>query len=60
MLLALDYQKSEPNGRAKEANIKYTPTFIISLAEKEIGRIIERPKESLVGDISDMLKKSKV
>ena len=27
LLLALDYQKSEPKGRAKQANVKYTPTF---------------------------------
>ncbi len=54
-LLALDYQKSEPQGRAKQADIKYTPTFVVSFAGKEIGRIIERPKESLVDDITAML-----
>ena len=55
MLFALDYQKSEPQGRAKQAKVKYTPTFVVSLAGKEIGRIIERPKETLVADISAML-----
>ena len=54
-LIALDYQKSEPEGRAKRANVKYTPTFVVSLSGKEIGRIIERPKISLVDDISNML-----
>ena len=54
MLLALDFKKSEPEGRAKLADIKYTPTFVVSLAGKEIGRIIERPEESLVDDISAM------
>ena len=56
MLLALDYQKSEPKGRAKKANVKYTPTFVVSLAGKELGRIIERPIKSLVDDITAMLK----
>jgi len=55
-LLGLDFQKSEPKGRAKQAEIKYTPTFVVYLADKEIGRIIERPKETLVDDISAMLK----
>jgi thiol-disulfide isomerase/thioredoxin len=55
VLIALDYQKSEPHGRAKLAQIKYTPTFVVSLDGKEVGRIIERPKKSLVDDISAML-----
>ncbi len=59
LLIALDYQKSEPQERAKQAKVKYTPTFIVSLAGKEIGRIIEKPKKSLVDDISAMLKKDK-
>lgn len=55
VLIALDYQKSEPRGRAKVAKVKYTPTFVVSVDGKEIGRIIERPKTSLVDDISAML-----
>jgi ribosomal protein L30E len=56
ILLALDYQKSESKGRAQKANVKYIPTFVVHLAGKELGRIIERSKIILVDDISVMLK----
>ncbi|TWX72820.1 thioredoxin family protein [Colwellia sp. C1TZA3] len=54
-LIALDYAKLEPSGSAKSHDIKYTPTFIVYQNDKEIGRIIERPKVSLTADISAML-----
>lgn len=54
-LIALDYQKSEPLGRAKSANVKYTPTIIVTRSGKELGRIIERPKKSLISDISSFI-----
>jgi len=54
-LFGLDYTKSEPSGRAKIHDIKYTPTFIVYQNNREIGRIIERPKVSLIADISAML-----
>lgn len=54
-LIALDYAKLEPSGLAKNHDIKYTPTFIVYQDDKEIGRIIERPKVSLTADISAML-----
>jgi thiol-disulfide isomerase/thioredoxin len=54
-LIGLDYEKSEPNGSAKNHDIKYTPTFVVYQNNKEIGRIVERPKVSLAADISAML-----
>lgn len=54
-LIALDYQKSEPSGSAKSHAIKYTPTFVVYQNDKEIGRIVERPKVSIAADISAML-----
>tara|TARA_R110000737_G_scaffold67867_2_gene95906 strand:+ start:5831 stop:6313 length:483 start_codon:yes stop_codon:yes gene_type:complete len=54
-LIALDYEKSEPNGSAKRHNIKFTPSFIVYQSDKERGRIIERPTVSLTADISAML-----
>tara|TARA_R110000744_G_scaffold315505_1_gene422371 strand:+ start:52 stop:528 length:477 start_codon:yes stop_codon:yes gene_type:complete len=54
-LIALDYEKSEPNGAAKMHSIKFTPSFIVFQNNKEIGRIIERPTVSLTADISAML-----
>jgi thiol-disulfide isomerase/thioredoxin len=57
-LIALDYQKSEPEGLAEQKMIKYTPTFILYKNNKEIGRIIERPIKSLVADMDEMIKLS--
>ena len=54
-LIGLDYNKSEPKGTAKIHDIKFTPTFSVYRDNKEIGRIIERPKISLTADISSML-----
>jgi thiol-disulfide isomerase/thioredoxin len=54
-LIGLDYEKSEPSGSAKNLDIKYTPTFVVYQNNKEIGRIVERPKASLAADISAML-----
>lgn len=55
-LVALDVNKREPKGRAKQQSVKYTPTIIVYLHNKEIGRIIERPKVSIAQDIDEMLK----
>ncbi|MFT5755964.1 MAG: thioredoxin 1 [Alteromonadaceae bacterium] len=54
-LIALDYNKSDPQGLAASMGIKYTPTFIVSLGNKELGRIIERPIQDLVTDITEMV-----
>ena len=57
-LIALDYQKGDPQALAKENKIKYTPTIIIyrdNSRKEELGRIIERPNESLVEDINQLL-----
>lgn len=54
-LIGLDYDKSEPNGSAKNHDIRYTPTFVVYKDNKELGRIIERPTVSLTADISAML-----
>ena len=36
-LIALDYRKSEPKGRAKIHNVKYTPTIIVLSARGRVG-----------------------
>ncbi|WDE00167.1 thioredoxin family protein [Thalassomonas actiniarum] len=54
-LIALDINKSEPEGRASDAGIAFTPTFVITLDGRELGRIVERPETSLVADISAFL-----
>lgn len=54
-LVALDYDKSDPKGLAEQQGVKYTPTMIIYYDNKELGRVIERPKVSLIDDISALL-----
>ncbi|TWX56893.1 thioredoxin family protein [Colwellia hornerae] len=57
-LIALDYQKEDPQQLAKANNVKYTPTIIIYQDESktvELGRVIERPNTSLVADINQLL-----
>jgi len=53
-LIALDYRKREPKGRASEFKIRYTPTAVFLRGGVEVGRIVERPKISLRDDIAAM------
>ena len=50
-LIALDIRKEEPEGRAKALDVRFTPTFIIFSSGIELGRIIERPTDSLGTDL---------
>ena len=54
-LISLDIRKEEPEGRAKALDVRFTPTFIFLLGDIELGRIIERPVESLQADITAMV-----
>jgi thioredoxin 1 len=56
-LIALDYRKREPKGRAVKFNVRYTPTAIFMREGVEVGRIIERPNISLHEDIKAMFAK---
>ena len=51
-LIALDWDKREPRDRARDAGVKFTPTFIFYLDGSEAGRIVERPEVSLEQDIA--------
>ena len=53
-LIALDYRKREPEGRATKFNVRYTPTAIFMRDGKEVGRIVERPSTRLYEDIKAM------
>lgn len=55
-LYGLNYQKRDIDGRAEKVGVKFTPTIIVSQNDKELGRIIERPKENLVSDILGFIK----
>lgn len=50
-MYALDLKKKDPKGMANAMDISYTPTFIFYVDGREIGRIVERPEESLISDI---------
>ena len=54
-LISLDIRKEEPEGRAKALDVRFTPTFIFFRGDIELGRIIERPVESLQADITAMV-----
>ena len=55
-LIALDIRKEEPEGRAKALDVRFTPTFVFFSDGIELGRIVERPAESLERDLSILLK----
>jgi len=57
-LIALDYQKEDPQALAKGNKVTYTPTIIVYRDKNkrdELGRIIERPNNSLIEDINQLL-----
>ena len=54
-LISLDIRKEEPEGRAKALDVRFTPTFIFFSDDVELGRIIERPKESLKADVTELV-----
>ncbi len=57
--IAVDGQKKAENGLIDHLNIQRVPTFIVFNQEgKEIGRIIERPQESLEKDLLKILQKT--
>lgn len=57
-LVGLDYRKRDPEGRAVQFDIRYTPTAIILREGVEVGRIVERPKTSLREEIIGILAES--
>ena len=57
-LIALDFNNNYPENSIQAINVKFTPTIVVYLGDKEIGRIIERPIDSLVKDITRFYVKS--
>ena len=54
-LIAVDYKKSAE----EKYDLQYTPTFVVYSGNKEIGRIIERPKDTIAQDIITMIESQK-
>lgn len=50
-LMAVDRNKRDPQGIALRHKLRYTPTFIVLKDDKELGRVIERPKITVSQDL---------
>ena len=51
-LVAVGYDKLDPNGLAKKHDLRYTPTIIISDDCTELTRMIEKPQQSIARDLT--------
>ena len=56
-LICVDETKREENGVTDHLDIVKVPTFIFLKNDEEIGRIIEAPKNTLEGDMVQILTK---
>ena len=54
-LIAIDEDKANPEKPINEWSIEYVPTIIFIKNEKEIGRIVEAPAETLEKDMLQIL-----
>ena len=50
-LICVDRNKTAPDGLVEKLDIKLVPTIIFIRDDKEIGRIVETPKENLERDL---------
>ena len=53
--LAVDRNKTDPDGFAARLELQYTPTIIVSEDGREIARIVERPIKGLATDFQGQL-----
>jgi thiol-disulfide isomerase/thioredoxin len=54
-LICCDYDKRDPEELAAKWNIVAVPTFVFLRDGVELGRVVERPKESLEGDMAKII-----
>jgi thiol-disulfide isomerase/thioredoxin len=57
-IICVDREKKDLSGEVDSLNIELVPTFISYRDDKEIGRIIETPEQTIEEDIYSMLKNS--
>ncbi|MFY8325281.1 TlpA family protein disulfide reductase [Pseudoalteromonas sp. ZZD1] len=50
-LVAVGYDKRDPQGIAEQYNLQYTSTIIVLDKGEEVARMVEKPKQSLVKDL---------
>ena len=55
-LICVDRTKKSLNGETDNLKVQLVPTFIIYSDSKEIGRIVETPKETLEKDLLTIIK----
>jgi len=55
LLVALDRQKHEPEGRARARGIERVPTVIVFRGGREIGRVVETPRTTMDRDVAEIL-----
>jgi len=53
----VDRLKVDETGKYKDFGIEFVPTFIVLKDDHELGRIIERPQQSLAEDLFDIIEK---
>lgn len=51
-LQAVDRNKQHPDKLHTDYKLRYTPTFIVMRDGKELGRVIEKPQQSLAADLA--------
>jgi len=56
-LICVDRKKAAPSGDVDKLGIVSVPAFILYKGDKEIGRIVESPKESLEKDFAGIVSK---
>ena len=54
-LYNLDHSKTSPDGLTERWAIERVPTFIVLRNGSEVGRIVERPRSTLEGDLLSIL-----
>ena len=54
--IAVNRNKQEPTGAHRRLDLRYTPTFILFDGSEELGRVIERPTQSLTEDLAALLR----
>jgi thiol-disulfide isomerase/thioredoxin len=58
-LYGVDRMKKSGDGQAEKYGVTKVPTLIVYSGSKEIGRIIEQPREGIEEDLRVMLEKSR-
>lgn len=57
LIISMDTTKKDIRGMASESGVKKIPTFIFYDQDRELGRVVEKPKGRLEKEILQILKK---